>query len=200
MFDRITRRGPRAWIELFEKGAVRSDWALANQRINQASLRAAADDFSTRSQSAGVNLDAFLRHGADRSTTGFDHWLAVLVGSQETHVRGMIRGLGSWIGERLIEELAGEWVVMEEDLCASRVGFSDIFLEVAPFSLASALVRTIHTAGETLRSQLGAIREKHVGMARVRAESNLSFSARHYVRLHTMPLVQWMALDPHVPG
>jgi hypothetical protein len=103
---------------------------------------------------------------------------------------------GSWIGETMRRRHGGHWLMMADDPHTWRVGFSKIFLEIAPFVFAEQLLRMGSGATRKMVTEIERIRQLHVEQTeRDKGQSLDRFLAQHYIRMHTVPLGQWMALD-----
>jgi hypothetical protein len=85
---------------------------------------------------------------------------------------------------------------MGEDPKTWRVGFSKILLEIAPFQFAEQLIRMGSGALRKMVTEIERIRAQHNEQRdRDKGKEIDRFLAQHYVRMHTVPLGQWMALD-----
>ena len=103
---------------------------------------------------------------------------------------------GAWIGETMRRRHGGHWLLMGDDPHTWRIGFSKIFLEIAPFAFAEQLLRMGSGATRKMVSEIERIRQLHVEQTeRDKGQSLDRFLAQHYIRLHTVPLGQWMAMD-----
>jgi hypothetical protein len=103
---------------------------------------------------------------------------------------------GAWIGETMRRRHGGHWLMMADDPHTWRVGFSKIFLEIAPFAFAEQLLRMGSGATRKMVSEIERIRQLHVEqIERDKGQSLDRFLAQHYIRLHTVPLGQWMSMD-----
>ncbi|MCA9678425.1 MAG: hypothetical protein KC464_25590, partial [Myxococcales bacterium] len=77
-----------------------------------------------------------------------------------------------------------------------RIGFSKVFLEIAPFVFAQQLILMGSGALRRMVSEIERIREQHVQQQeRDNGREIDRFLSQHYVRMHTVPLGQWMAID-----
>jgi hypothetical protein len=103
---------------------------------------------------------------------------------------------GSWIGETMRRRHGGHWLMMADDPHTWRVGFSKIFLEIAPFVFAEQLLRMGSGATRKMVTEIERIRQLHEEQKeRDRGQSLDRFLAQHYIRMHTVPLGQWMSMD-----
>jgi hypothetical protein len=103
---------------------------------------------------------------------------------------------GSWIGETMRRRHGGHWLMMGDDPHTWRVGFSKVFLEIAPFVFAEQLLRMGSGATRKMVTEIERIRQLHVDQEEKDNGQSLDrFLAQHYVRLHTVPLGQWMSMD-----
>jgi hypothetical protein len=103
---------------------------------------------------------------------------------------------GAWIGETLRRRHGGNWLLTAEDPRTWRLGFSKILLEIAPFAFAEQLLKLGAGAVHKLVSEIERLRMTHVEQQeRDGGEEIERFTAQTYVRMHTVPLGQWMALD-----
>lgn len=103
---------------------------------------------------------------------------------------------GAWIGETLRRRHGGHWLLTGEDPRTWRLGFSKILLEIAPFAFAEQLLRMGAGAVHKMIGEIERLRMMH-GEQKERdgGEDIDRFSAQTYVRMHTIPLGQWMAMD-----
>ena len=132
----------------------------------------------------------------------FDTWLFGQIGDKdeldlksEDHWEVWF-SYGAWIGETMRRRHGGHWLMMGDDPHTWRVGFSKIFLEIAPFVFAEQLLRMGSGATRKMVTEIERIRQLHVEQAeRDKGQSLDRFLAQHYVRLHSVPLGQWMAID-----
>jgi hypothetical protein len=132
----------------------------------------------------------------------FDTWLFGQIGDKEEldlksedHWEVWF-SFGSWIGETIRRRHGGHWLMMGDDPHTWRVGFSKVFLEIAPFVFAEQLLRMGSGATRKMVSEIERIRQLHVEqIERDKGQSLDRFLAQHYIRLHTVPLGQWMAMD-----
>ncbi len=132
----------------------------------------------------------------------FDTWLFGQIGDKddldlkaEDHWEVWF-SYGSWIGETMRRRHGGHWLMMGDDPHTWRVGFSKIFLEIAPFVFAEQLLRMGSGATRKMVSEIERVRQLHVEQTeRDKGQSLDRFLAQHYIRLHTVPLGQWMAMD-----
>lgn len=103
---------------------------------------------------------------------------------------------GAWIGETMRRRHGGHWLMMGDDPHTWRIGFSKIFLEIAPFVFAEQLLRMGSGATRKMVTEIERIRSQHEEQKREDKGQLLDrFLAQHYIRLHTVPLGQWMAMD-----
>lgn len=103
---------------------------------------------------------------------------------------------GAWIGETMRRRHGGHWLMMGDDPHLWRLGFSKIFLEIAPFMFAEQLLRMGSGATRRMVSEVERIRLLHEEQTeRDQGQSLDRFLAQHYIRLHTVPLGQWMSMD-----
>jgi hypothetical protein len=132
----------------------------------------------------------------------FDTWLFGQIGDKEeldlkdeTHYEVWF-DFGAWIGETLRRRHGGHWLMMGEDPRTWRIGFSKILLEVAPFAFAEQLLRMGSGALRKMITEIERIRAQHdEQQARDGGREIDRFLAQHYVRMHTVPLGQWMSMD-----
>jgi hypothetical protein len=103
---------------------------------------------------------------------------------------------GAWIGETLRRRHGGHWMLMGDDPHTWRIGFSKVFLEIAPFMFGEQLLRMGSGATRRMVSEMERIRGLHVEQeGKDNGRSLDRFLAQHYIRLHTVPLGQWMSMD-----
>lgn len=132
----------------------------------------------------------------------FDTWLFGQIGDKdeldlknEDHWEVWF-SYGAWIGETMRRRHGGHWLLMGDDPHTWRVGFSKVFLEIAPFVFAEQLLRTGSGATRKMVSEIERIRQLHEEQReRDKGQSLDRFLSQHYIRLHTVPLGQWMAMD-----
>lgn len=132
----------------------------------------------------------------------FDTWLFGQIGDKEEldlkdeHHWEVWFDFGAWLGETLRRRHGGHWLLMGEDPKTWRIGFSKILLEVAPFMFAEQLIRMGSGALRRMVSEVERIRAQHDEQkGRDNGREIDRFLAQHYVRMHTVPLGQWMSLD-----
>lgn len=103
---------------------------------------------------------------------------------------------GAWIGETMRRRHGGHWLMMGDDPHTWRIGFSKIFLEIAPFVFSEQLLRMGSGATRKMVTEIERIRGQHEEQKQADQGQELDrFLAQHYIRLHTVPLGQWMAMD-----
>ncbi len=132
----------------------------------------------------------------------FDTWLFGQIGDKEeldlkdeTHWETWFN-FGAWLGETLRRRHGGHWILFGDDPHTWRIGFAKIFLEVAPFAFAEQLLRMGSGAIRRMVTEIEKIRENHAEqLARDGGKEIDRFLAQHYLRLHTVPLGQWMSMD-----
>jgi hypothetical protein len=202
-----------------------ADEEAARQRFEKAvtELREGAYRFSSRARTEGqivveelidpegecvatiaeVEGDAgALALGMPLELIQFDTWLFGQIGDKEeldlqdkTHWEVWFE-FGSWIGETLRRRHGGHWLMMGDDPHTWRIGFSKIFLEIAPFVFAEQLIRMGSGALRRMVTEVEKIREQHAAQQeRDNGRDVDRFLSQHYVRMHTVPLGQWMSLD-----
>ncbi|HEY4245172.1 MAG TPA: hypothetical protein VGM88_35390 [Kofleriaceae bacterium] len=132
----------------------------------------------------------------------FDTWLFGQIGDQEQldlknedHWEVWF-SFGAWIGETMRRRHGGHWLLMGDDPHTWRIGFSKVFLEIAPFMFSEQLLRMGSGATRKMVSEIERIRLVHEEQETADNGKTLDrFLAQHYIRLHTVPLGQWMAMD-----
>jgi hypothetical protein len=132
----------------------------------------------------------------------FDTWLFGQIGDKEeldlkdeSHWENWFN-FGAWIGETLRRRHGGHWMLLGDDPHTWRLGFSKIFLEIAPFVFAEQLLRMGSGATRRMVSEVERLRQLHLEQEnRDNGRSLDRFLAQHYIRLHTVPLGQWMSMD-----
>jgi hypothetical protein len=132
----------------------------------------------------------------------FDTWLFGQIGDKEEldlkaeEHWDVWFSFGAWIGETIRRRHGGHWLLLGDDPHTWRVGFSKIFLEIAPFVFGEQLLRMGSGATRKMVSEIERIRQLHVEQTeRDKGQSLDRFLAQHYIRLHTVPLGQWMSMD-----
>src|SRR5512138_208393 len=68
---------------------------------------------------------------------------------------------GAWIGETMRRRHGGHWLLMGDDPHTWRIGFSKIFLEIAPFVFAEQLLRMGSGATKKMVTEIERIRTLH---------------------------------------
>lgn len=68
---------------------------------------------------------------------------------------------GAWIGETIRRRHGGNWLLMGDDPHTWRIGFSKIFLEIAPFVFAEQLLRMGSGATKKMVTEIERIRTLH---------------------------------------
>ncbi|HEU4611606.1 MAG TPA: hypothetical protein VFS15_05995, partial [Kofleriaceae bacterium] len=132
----------------------------------------------------------------------FDTWLFGQIGDQdsldlktEDHWEVWFT-FGAWIGETMRRRHGGHWLLMGDDPHTWRIGFSKIFLEIAPFVFAEQLLRMGSGATKKMVTEIERVRQQHEDQKKADNDHDLDrFLAQHYIRLHTVPLGQWMSMD-----
>ncbi len=104
--------------------------------------------------------------------------------------------LGAWIGETMRLRHGGHWLFAGDDPRGWRLGFSKIMLEVVPHLFAEQLLRMGQGSAKKLLGEIERIRLAHEEQAEQDGGKEIDrFTPQHYVRMHTMPLGQWMVMD-----
>jgi hypothetical protein len=132
----------------------------------------------------------------------FDTWLFGQIGDkdqldlkQEEHWEVWF-SYGAWIGETMRRRHGGHWLLLGDDPHTWRVGFSKLFLEIAPFVFAEQLLRMGSGATRKMVTEIERVRLQHEEQRQRDNNRSLDrFVAQHYIRLHTVPLGQWMSMD-----
>jgi len=132
----------------------------------------------------------------------FDTWLFGQIGDKEElelknedHWEVWFT-FGAWIAETMRRRHGGHWLMMGDDPHTWRIGFSKIFLEIAPFVFAEQLLRMGSGATKKMVTEIERIRQLHADQEEKDGGKALDrFVAQHYIRLHTVPLGQWMSMD-----
>jgi large subunit ribosomal protein L23 len=132
----------------------------------------------------------------------FDTWLFGQIGDKdaldlkaEEHWEVWF-SFGAWIGETIRRRHGGHWLLMGDDPHTWRIGFSKLLLEIAPFQFSEQLLRMGSGATRKMVAEIERIRVLHEEQKeRDHGQSLDRFLAQHYIRMHTVPLGQWMAMD-----
>ncbi len=132
----------------------------------------------------------------------FDTWLFGQIGDKdaldlkaEEHWEIWF-SFGAWIGETIRRRHGGHWLLMGDDPHTWRLGFSKIFLEIAPFVFAEQLLRMGSGATRKMVTEVERLRTLHVEQEEADNGKSLDrFVAQHYIRMHTVPLGQWLVMD-----
>ena len=97
----------------------------------------------------------------------FDTWLFGQIGDKdqlelkaEEHWEVWFQ-FGAWIGETMRRRHGGHWLLMGDDPHMWRLGFSKIFLEIAPFVFAEQLLRMGSGATKKMVTEIERIRQLH---------------------------------------
>jgi flagellar motor protein MotB len=113
----------------------------------------------------------------------FDTWLFGQIGDKEEldlkaeeHWEVWF-SYGAWIGETMRRRHGGHWLMMGDDPHTWRVGFSKIFLEIAPFVFAEQLLRMGSGATRKMVSEIERIRTLHDTSVGVTIPQRISFAA-----------------------
>jgi hypothetical protein len=132
----------------------------------------------------------------------FETWLFGQIGDQEELDFDIPRhkelwfSLGAWIGETMRLRHGGHWLFAGDDPRGWRLGFSKIMLEVVPHLFAEQLLRMGQGAVKKLLAEIERIRLGHEEQKEADKGKEIDrFTPQHYVRMHTMPLGQWMVMD-----
>jgi hypothetical protein len=103
---------------------------------------------------------------------------------------------GAWIGETMRLRHGGHWLAGGDDPKTWRLGFSKVMLEVVPWVFAEQLLRLGSGSVKKLVSEIERIRQLHEQQKEKDGGQEIDrFTAQHYVRMHTIPLGQWMVLE-----
>ena len=129
-------------------------------------------------------------------------WLFGQIGDQEkldlevpTHQEFWFN-FGAWIGETLRRRHGGHWLIVSEDPKKWRLGFSKILLELVPHVFAGQLLTMGTGAVRKLIAEIERLRATHLDQKEKDDGQDIDrFTAEHYVRMHTIPLGQWMVMD-----
>jgi hypothetical protein len=132
----------------------------------------------------------------------FETWLFGQIGDAEaldldipTH-RDLWFNFGAWIGETLRLRHGGHWLIAGDQPQSWRLGFSKILLEVVPHVFSEQLLRLGQGSVKKFLSEVERIRGLHAHQKQHDGGQEIDrFTPQHYVRLHTMPLGQWLVLD-----
>lgn len=132
----------------------------------------------------------------------FETWLFGQIGDQEeldfdvAHHKELWFSLGAWIGETMRLRHGGHWLFAGDDPRGWRLGFSKIMLEVVPHHFAEQILRMGQGAVKKLLAEIERIRLGHEEQKTADDGKEIDrFTPQHYVRMHTMPLGQWMVMD-----
>ncbi len=132
----------------------------------------------------------------------FETWLFGQIGDQEAldlelpnHYEFWFN-FGAWIGEMFRLRHGGNWLILGDEPMDWRLGFSKIMLEVVPFVFAQKLLSYGPGVAKNLVSEIERIRVQHTEQRKRDGKRDIDrFTAGHYIRMHTMPLGQWMVMD-----
>jgi hypothetical protein len=132
----------------------------------------------------------------------FDTWLFGQIGDREAldlkaeeHWEIWFQ-FGAWIGETLRRRHGGHWLTMGDDPHTWRIGFSKILMEIAPFVFSERLLRMGSGATRTMVTEIERLRQLHEDQEERDGGRSLDrFLPQHYIRMHTVPLGQFMSMD-----
>ncbi len=132
----------------------------------------------------------------------FETWLLGQIGDEEEldfdnprHKKFWF-SLGAWIGETMRLRHGGHWLFAGDDPRGWRLGFSKIMLEVVPHLFAEQLLRMGQGSAKKMLAEIERIRTGHAEQSERDGGKEIDrFTPQHYVRMHTMPLGQWMVMD-----
>ena len=132
----------------------------------------------------------------------FETWLLGQIGDQEqlnleaeSHWETWFN-YAAWIGETLRRRHGGHWLIAGDEPKTWRLGFSKIMLEIAPFSFAEQLLRMGAGSAHKMVSEVDRLHMQHEERKEKDNGEQLDrFTAEHYIRLHTVPLGQWLVMD-----
>jgi hypothetical protein len=132
----------------------------------------------------------------------FETWALGQVGDKEeldlevsTH-RELWFNFGAWIGETLRLRHGGHWFFVGDDPRSWRLGFSRIMLEIAPHAFAEQLLRLGNGLARRMILEMEKLRQLHEEQRERDGGKDIDrFSPQHYIRLHTIPLGQWLVID-----
>ncbi len=132
----------------------------------------------------------------------FDTWLFGQIGDREAldlkaeeHWEIWFQ-FGAWIGETLRRRHGGHWLTMGDDPHTWRIGFSKVLMEIAPFVFSERLLRMGSGATRTMVTEIERIRQLHAEQEERDGGRSLDrFLPQHYIRMHTVPLGQFMSMD-----
>ncbi|MBA3819270.1 MAG: OmpA family protein [Deltaproteobacteria bacterium] len=83
---------------------------------------------------------------------------------------------GAWIGETIRRRHGGHWLLMGDDPHTWRIGFSKIFLEIAPFVFSEQLLRMGSGATKKMVTEIERIRQLHDTTAPTVIDTKLVFA------------------------
>lgn len=113
----------------------------------------------------------------------FDTWLFGQIGDKEQldlkaepHWEVWFQ-FGAWIGETMKRRHGGHWLMMGDDPHTWRLGFSKIFLEIAPFVFAEQLLRMGSGATRKMVTEIERIRQLHDTSASTEIPAQIPFPA-----------------------
>ena len=111
----------------------------------------------------------------------FDTWLFGQIGDKEEldlkaeeHWEVWF-SFGAWIGETMRRRHGGHWLLMGDDPHSWRIGFSKIFLEIAPMVFAEQLLRMGSGATRKMVSEIERIRQLHAVDAELEIPHAIAF-------------------------
>ncbi|MEO8707121.1 MAG: OmpA family protein [Kofleriaceae bacterium] len=101
---------------------------------------------------------------------------------------------GAWIGETMRRRHGGHWLMMGDDPHTWRVGFSKIFLEIAPFVFAEQLLRMGSGATRKMVTEIERIRQLHDTTAETELDAKVPFApGKNEVASELHPLLDQIA-------
>jgi hypothetical protein len=110
---------------------------------------------------------------------------------------------GAWIGETMRRRHGGHWLLMGDDPHTWRIGFSKIFLEIAPFVFAEQLLRMGSGATHKMVSEIERIRQLHDTTAATEIPIQIQFpEGKHEITTEAHPgldqVIKMLLESPHV--
>lgn len=139
----------------------------------------------------------------------FDTWLFGQIGDKEEldlksedHWEVWF-SYGAWIGETMRRRHGGHWLLMGDDPHTWRIGFSKIFLEIAPFVFSEQLLRMGSGATHKMVTEIERIRQLHDTSAATEIPVQIQFpEGKHEITTEAHPgldsVIKMLLENPHV--
>ncbi len=132
----------------------------------------------------------------------FETWLLGQIGDEDaldldiSSHRELWFNFGAWIGETLRLRHGGHWLFAGDEPKSWRLGFSKILLEIVPHLFAEQLLMLQAGCVKKLLLEVDRLDMLHHEQVERDGGKEIDrFTPQHYIRMHTVPLGQWMVMD-----